>query len=326
MDVAGGTDQGLRHVALFYRDLDDYAIAVAGFLRSGAAVAEPAFVAVPGIRQGRLRRALGEPSHPWPAGRPATAVRAPAPTIFADITELGRNPARIIPAIQTFIDSAAGERIRFVGEPIWPGRNAAEICEATRHEALINLAFAAARAAILCPYDVAGLPGEVIADARRTHPVLIDDGRPERSRAYAGRYGMPSGCTMPLPGVPPDARVEQYARDLRTLRTLIAGEARRSGLPHPRAVDLVLAASEVAANTLRHTASGGTISLWRTEGEMICQLADTGHIADPLAGRRSPDRDHPGGQGLWLVNQVCDLVEIRTSRQGTIVRLHMRLP
>lgn len=179
---------------------------------------------------------------------------------------------------------------------------------------------------ILCPYDVARLPEEVIAGARRTHPVLISGGRTERSQAFACAEGMPAGCDSPLPGVPADATVAAYAQDLRPVRTLVGDEARQAGLPRSRAVDLVLAVSEVAANTLRHTSSGGTISLWPADGELICQLADTGHIADPLAGRRPPDRDHPGGQGLWLVNQVCDLVEIRTGPDGTVVRLHMRLP
>lgn len=311
-DVAGSTDKGLRHFALFYHDLEDYALAIADFLQAGAAAGEPALVAVPRARHDRLRSLLDQ-------------HRTPMPMIFTDMAELGRNPARILSAIQAFIDEAAGEPILFVGEPIWLGRSAAEICEATRHEALINLAFWPSSATIVCPYDVAMLPNEVIADARRTHPVLITGGRLERSQAFAGPDGMPAGCDHPLPGVPAHATVAAYAQDLRAVRALVSNEARQAGLPRSRAVDLVLAVSEVAANTLRHTSAGGTISLWRTDGELICQLADTGHIADPLAGRRPPDKDHPGGQGLWLVNQVCDLVELRSDQRGTVVRLHMDL-
>ena len=45
--------------------------------------------------------------------------------------------------------------------------------------------------------------------------------------------------------------------------------------------------------------------------------------------RRSPAasaRVHgqPGGYGLWLANQLCDLVQIRSLPAGTAVRLHMR--
>lgn len=326
-DVVGGTRKGLRHFALFYRELDDYSLAVADFLQAGAAAGEPALVAVPGGKQERLRLALRQRPIPgWSGAAPGTSItatRTSLTTIFTDMSDLGRNPARIIPAIQAFIDEAAGEPIRFVGEPIWPGRSTAEICEATRHEALINLAFAPAAATILCPYDITGLPEEVIADARRTHPLLISGGQPEPSQEFSGPDDMPACCDQLLPGVPADAAVASYAHDLRAVRDLVEYEARQAGLSQSRAVDLVLAVSEVAANTLRHTSAGGTISLWRANGELICQLADTGHIADPLAGRRSPDRDHPGGQGLWLVNQVCDLVELRTGHNGTVVRLHM---
>jgi hypothetical protein len=37
--------------------------------------------------------------------------------------------------------------------------------------------------------------------------------------------------------------------------------------------------------------------------------------------RRGPDGR---GHGLWLVNQVCDLVELRSGDAGTTVQLHMR--
>jgi hypothetical protein len=37
-----------------------------------------------------------------------------------------------------------------------------------------------------------------------------------------------------------------------------------------------------------------------------------------------PEQLH--GRGLWVVNQVCDLVQIRSSNAGNVVRLHMRLP
>ena len=55
---------------------------------------------------------------------------------FADMAVLGRNPARIIPAICRFTDSRHPRRTRFVDEPVWAGRSLAETTEATRHEAL----------------------------------------------------------------------------------------------------------------------------------------------------------------------------------------------
>lgn len=310
MDVAGSTAPGLQHLALFYRDTDEYLSAVAAFVSGFATRAEPSFIAIPGDLHAKLRHALP----------------VAAPVAFADICDFGRNPARILPTIQAFTESAAGEPSIFVGEQIWPGRTPAETCEAIRHEALINLAFAGVPTTIICPYDATRLPREVIANARRTHPrVTTPDGPPERSRAFTGPGLVPPDCDRPLAPVPAGAQTVSYHQDLRQLRLLIAEYARQAGLPQAKAVDFVLAASEVAANTLRHTSAGGTLCLWQADGELVCQLHDTGHIDDPLAGRRSPNRDHPGGQGLWLVNQVCDLVELRTGPDGTVARLHMRL-
>jgi hypothetical protein len=45
-----------------------------------------------------------------------------------------------------------------------------------------------------------------------------------------------------------------------------------------------------------------------------------------MAGRREPSLDATGGHGLWIVNQVCDKVEIESGETGTTIRLHMNLP
>ena len=85
--------------------------------------------------------------------------------------------------------------------------------------------------------------------------------------------------------------------------------------------------AELAANTLAHTSGPGTLAIWTTPKEVVCQVHDGGHIEDPVTGRLRPDpADLIGGRGLWVVNQVCDLVQIRTGRSDTQIRLHMRRP
>jgi hypothetical protein len=93
-------------------------------------------------------------------------------------------------------------------------------------------------------------------------------------------------------------------------------------LPPRRVGDLVIAAGELVANTFAPTGGPGTLTLWATGSEIICQVNDTGHITDPLAGRLKQDPAAAGGsRGLWVVQQVCDLVEIRTGPAGTALRL-----
>ncbi|HEV7527240.1 MAG TPA: MEDS domain-containing protein [Acidimicrobiia bacterium] len=64
--------------------------------------------------------------------------------------------------------------IRVLGDPVWADRSDAEITAWFRYESLVNLAFAAAPATIICPYDTRRFPAEVVAEACRTHPVVAD--------------------------------------------------------------------------------------------------------------------------------------------------------
>jgi anti-sigma regulatory factor (Ser/Thr protein kinase) len=56
---------------------------------------------------------------------------------------------------------------------------------------------------------------------------------------------------------------------------------------------------------------------------VVCEVTDAGYFDQPLAGRRRPDADRVGGRGMWLVNQLCDLVQVRTLPEGTVVRMHL---
>lgn len=112
--------------------------------------------------------------------------------------------------------------------------------------------------------------------------------------------------------------------DFPTVRALIADRAKQAGVPASSAIDLVISVSEIIANTLMYTSSGGLVRVWQAEDEILCQIDDTGYITDPSAWR---ERLAPEGcHGLWLVRQICDQVDIWTSKAGTTVRLHMRLP
>ena len=294
----------LSHAAFCYRSQPEYAAAIVAFILAGRAAGEPVLVAVPGAKARVIRDRLDD---------------GPGEVVFTDMTELGRNPARIIPEVRAFADKHPGQRVRFVGEPAWPGRSVAEICEAAKHEALINLAFAQTPITILCPYDASGLPGSVLADARRTHQAPAAAG----ATGQTWQDNLPPKCDHPLDPPPAEAEVFPYDTDLASVRRLVAGHARRAGLTGDRTVDLVLAVNEIAANTIRHTTGGGVLRIWHTPEEIVCQAHDQGEITDPVAGRvrHGPD---DRGHGLWLVNQVCDLVELRTGPAGTTVRMRMR--
>jgi hypothetical protein len=64
--------------------------------------------------------------------------------------------------------------------------------------------------------------------------------------------------------------------------------------------------------------------MWRADDVLVCEVRDAGRIADPLIGRRRPAGDWRDGRGMWLVNQACDLVQVRSLPAGNVVRVRVR--
>jgi anti-sigma regulatory factor (Ser/Thr protein kinase) len=299
---------GLAHQALFYRGDVDYLDGVLQFVTPGVQAGEPLVVAVPEPRAALLRERLS----------------ALDPDLeMLDMLEMGRNPARIIPAVQGMLARHHGRVLHYVGEPIWPGRSPEEIREATRHEALINLAWPGAAIRVLCPYDADALADSVLADAERTHSWVIRAGEGSLSPDFTGAT-VPPRSEEALCAPPEGASSLQFGvEDLSRLRKLVSDCAANARLDRVQTSDLVLAVNEVATNAIKHANAPGRLRIWPGRSGLVCQLEDPGHIADPLAGRHRPTPSVDGGLGLWMVNQLCDLVEVRSSVRGTTIRLHM---
>ena len=299
--------RGLSHLGFLYHGVIEYIDTVTDFVCEGLAAGEPTMVAVPGRKLDLLQGAaeMGG-AH------------------FADMAELGRNPGRIIPAIHEFVDQYSGSPTRFVGEPIWLGRNADETTEAIRHEALINLSFANSDMTVLCPYDTDTLPKRVVHESWRIHPVLIDGGSPRVSGSYGDPREVYRDDAWPLT-LPPEGEVREFQSDLdlATLRLWVQHFRLSANLSIERVDDFVLAVSEVASNSVLYGGGAGELRMWCDDrGAVVSEVRDNGHIADPLVGRYPPGPDLDV-HGLWLVNQLCDLVQVRSGPAGTCVRLTM---
>jgi anti-sigma regulatory factor (Ser/Thr protein kinase) len=116
-----------------------------------------------------------------------------------------------------------------------------------------------------------------------------------------------------------------FTTDLASVRELVRRCAREAGLGEERAIDLVIAVSEVAANTVQHARSTGRLDIWHDAAEIICQITDSGVIDDPRAGSHVPRPGDTSGFGLWMVKQVCDKVDLHSDQSGTIIGMHMNL-
>jgi anti-sigma regulatory factor (Ser/Thr protein kinase) len=301
------------HEALFYANDDEFVAGTVPFIREGIRNAEPILVveSLPRIQQ--LCSALGEDA---------------AQVEFANMSDVGANPARIIPAWQVFVDQHSdASRLRGIGEPIWAGRTATELVECQRHEALLNTAFASGRPwSLLCPYDVASLSEDVIAEARRSHELLVtrDEVRPSEEFETTVSARAP----IDAPFSEPNSVLGSYRFDGNTLVSLrheLSKLMARSGLSRSRAADFVAAVNEIATNSVKHGGGNGTARAWFENDTAVCEIRDAGRIDDPLADRRRPGHDASASRGYWLANQLCDLVQVRSGQSGTSVRLHKRL-
>lgn len=106
------------------------------------------------------------------------------------------------------------------------------------------------------------------------------------------------------------------------MRELVAERAEEAGLGPELEDALVLAVNEIVTNSIRHGGGSGVIRSWENGSFLVFQVEDGGRIDAPLAGRRQPTPDQSGGRGLWLANQLCDLVQVRTFGDGNVVRIH----
>ncbi|MGN2636705.1 anti-sigma factor RsbA family regulatory protein [Nocardia takedensis] len=294
----------LVHPALFYDGDDEYVKGLLPFILDGLTLGEPVAVAAPEPRLRVLRDALGSSA---------------ADVHMVDMAREGRNPGRIIPAVLgAFVEAHPGKRVRIVAEPVRSGREDPAYPACVQHEALINTVFAGREVTIVCPYDVSVVDERCLEEAAATHPLLWEGEHRRTSTAYdpnsmVERYNQP----IPEPADAAELVVAESA-DMATARRWATEHAGACGLDAGRIADLELVVTELATNGLCHGVGPARIRMWHDDERLFCAVHDSGHMADPLAGRRQPaDPRTPGGRGLLLVHQLCDLVRTHTGPEGT---------
>jgi len=127
------------------------------------------------------------------------------------------------------------------------------------------------------------------------------------------------------------------ASSLSVLRGLVLECASAAGLRDDRAIDVMLAMHELAANVIRHGTGRGRLLMQVAAGTLRCQVSDS----DGAAGDQAPgrpvldDRVMNGapaswpvahGHGLWLVRRTADQVQVTSSPAGSVVSVGFTLP
>jgi len=289
-----------RHDALPYSGEDDFLRRTVAFLSAGASAGEAGLLISSSKRLLAVRAGL------------LAAGTDPGGVTLVDTADDARNPAVVLSVLQDFVQRADGRRVRGVGDVAQQG-TAAAAAEAQMHELLLNTPVTNDwNMWLACPYDTAGLSPDELAAVTGSHP----GHRVDMSNAVASKFG------SELPARPLDAETFPVdARDLGTVRTIVRTAAAMAGLKDDKVDGFVYAVNEVVSNSIRHGDGRAELALWMSDSYLVCEVQDGGHIQDPLAGRMSPALGRTSGRGLWMVNHLCDLVQVRSPESGTCVRM-----
>lgn len=303
---------GFQHEIFAHEDASSFIAGMTPYILEGVERDEAVVVVASAEKIGLLREGLGDS---------AKSV------VFEDMGAVGLNPGRIIPAWQRYLDEArlSGRNLRGVSEPIWFGRDEAELDECHRHEALLNTVFADSGPwSLLCPYDTGRLGHDILREAETHHPVFVAGGVRHPSPGFFADFDVFGGA---LPEPPVLAAALTFdAATLARIRETASAVASGAGLPATRVADFTLAMHELAANSLAHGGGSGIARFWRDDVAVVGEVRDAGMIDEPLVGRIKPKVAAERGRGLFLVHQLCDLVQVRSSATGSVVRARMGIP
>lgn len=311
---ARGLYCGCSHTAVFYHSEQEYLKCVGAFLLDGLRRGESAWVAVPTARLDPLREEVG-----------AAAGASIRDVNWVDVTQMGRNPGRLLGAELAFLAGHRRRPVRMITEVMWPARKDYEYAGCLQHEALSNMAFDGSAVTSLCPYDASRLTPEVLDDVWMTHPAVVDGGAQNLSARYSLNAALERG-NEPLSTSPVAVTFTvSEPGDLSRARQHATRYGRLLGLSPDRIADLQLVVTELATNSLQHGGGTSRLAFWEHEGHLVSEARDTGHLTDPLVGRRPPAKDRPSPSGLFVVNALADLVRTYKSPDGTTLQTYLRL-
>lgn len=249
---------------------------------------------------------------------------------YAESAFFGRRPPQRVAAFYRYWARHAGDggrntRVRILAEPVWAGRSAREVAAWTRMESALNVALAPASISMICPYDTRTLDPGIVADALRTHPARIAGSDLSPSAEFTDPAQFVRSCdTGPLAQPPADAAEFGFDGSLRGLRQFIAGRADAYGVAGDRAEMLILAVSEVGAYLKNQGPGTAAVRAWEQPGAVVCDFRQPGtSIGDPFLGLRPASLEPGAGDGLWLANQICDWMEIRSGAEGCAIQLQV---
>jgi anti-sigma regulatory factor (Ser/Thr protein kinase) len=303
--IDGSDGTALRHNALVYGSEDEYLGVAVPFLKEGLEAGEGAIVAHtrPGLAV--MREALApEAEH----------------VSFVDVSSSYTRPARTLAAYhEVFAEQLRSTSTLRVVADVQFGPDPAEWDLWTGYEAVFNRSFGHLPAWVLCSYNANGTPDTILEGVWQTHPEVIEGGTRRRSQEYEEPDELLRRLA-PAPEPLAELRSLPFGRDLEQLREGLARELAAAQVSRGQALDMLLAATEVAENALEHGGGIEDVRVGRARGRFVCEIVDRGlGFDDPAAGYVAPREG--GGTGLWVARRLAWQLELFRSPEGFTVRI-----
>lgn len=128
----------------------------------------------------------------------------------------------------------------------------------------------------------------------------------------------------PPPAAPLDLVVD--ADGLYAMRASVLAHAGSMGASTRTAERLLIVASELITNAIRHGGGRGRLRLWSDDTRVYCEITDRGPgIDNPDRGHNRPDPAAVSGRGLWISRQLSDDLVITTGPDGTAVTVSLEI-
>lgn len=298
------SEAALRHHAFVYESEDDYVARSVAFLQDGLRAGDACLVGNTRDTLAAMRDALGP-----------DADRVG----FVDVGSIYTRPARTLAAYYGVFSEQLRRApyVRAVADFQF-GPTPADWREWVGYEAITNLAYAHLPAWVVCTYDANRLPDPMLDDVWRTHSEVLGD-----SWEASDRFEDPREVVrrlIPDPEPLPDLRPLPADGDLERFRERLARALTAENVPDAKALDMLVAATEVATNALRHGDGIEAVRVGRAEGRFVCEVIDRGGgFSDPAAGYLVPREGV--GAGLWVARQLTWRIESFQSPRGFTVRI-----
>jgi anti-sigma regulatory factor (Ser/Thr protein kinase) len=289
---------------LVYDSEEEYAARSVAFLRDGLEAGEPCVVGHNRSGLATMREALGPD-----ADRVA----------FVDLSRTYTRPARAVAAYYRTFRALlrTGRSVRAVAEFQF-GPTFDDWQEWESYEAITNLAYAHLPVWVVCTYPANGLPDAVLNGVLSTHSQVLTDHWEENDHFEDPREVVRRLTPQPEPLT--DLRSWPAVSDLDSFREQLARDLAAEAVPDAKAMEMLVAGTEIAANAVRHGGGIEEVCVGRVDGRFVCEVVDRGPgFDDPMAGYLVP---RPGtGKGLWVARQLTWRLESFQSPRGFTVRI-----